>query len=85
MYVPHEAGVIEKNRTERTPSFFDVSWKVSYSFPIYKSTTLEVNAGIQNIFESYQKDFDKGPDRASSYIYGPALPRSYFAGVKVNI
>lgn len=85
MYVPHEAGVIKKNKTERTRSFCDVSWKVSYSFPIYKSSTLEFNAGIQNIFEAYQKDFDKGPDRASSYIYGPSLPRSYFAGVKLNI
>lgn len=85
MYVPHEAGVIERSRTERTPSFFDMNWKVSYNFPIYKTTTLELNAGIQNIFNAYQKDFDQGPNRASSYIYGPSLPRSYFAGVKVNI
>lgn len=85
MYVPHEAGVIERNRTEKSPSFFDMNWKFSYRFPIQKSAELELNAGVQNIFNAYQKDFDKGPDRASSYIYGPSLPRSYFAGVRINI
>ncbi|HCO67797.1 MAG TPA: TonB-dependent receptor, partial [Dysgonomonas sp.] len=84
MLVPHEAGVIEKNRTEKTPSFFDLSWKTAYEIPFFKGMSLEINAGIQNIFNSYQKDFDKGPDRASSYIYGPALPRSYYAGVKLS-
>lgn len=38
-----------------------------------------------NIFNSYQKDFDQGPDRDSGYIYGPALPRSVTVGVKVSI
>lgn len=85
MYVPHEAGVIERNRTERTPSFFDMNWKVAYNIPIYKIVNLELNAGIQNIFDAYQKDFDKGADRASSYIYGPSLPRSFFAGVKISL
>lgn len=84
MLVPHEAGVIEKNRTHKSSPFFDLSWKSAYEFTIFKGTVLEVNAGIQNIFNAYQKDFDKGPDRASSYIYGPALPRSYFAGAKLS-
>lgn len=84
MLIPHEEGVIEKNRTEKTSSFFDLNWKVGYEIPFYKGTTMELNAGIQNIFDAYQDDFDKGPDRASSYIYGPSLPRSYFAGIKLN-
>jgi outer membrane receptor for ferrienterochelin and colicins len=29
-------------------------------------------------------DFDKGADRDSGYIYGPSLPRSFFAGVKIS-
>ena len=32
----------------------------------------------------YQNDFDKGADRDSGYIYGPSLPRSFFAGVKIS-
>lgn len=45
---------------------------------------MEFNAGIQNIFNAYQKDFDKGPDRDASYIYGTSTPRSYFAGIKIS-
>ena len=41
------------------------------------------NGGIQNLTNSYQKDFDKSWNRDSNYIYGPSLPRSYYAGVKV--
>lgn len=84
MLVPHEAGVIAKNRTEKSSPFFDLGWKVSYEIPFYKSSIFEINAGIKNIFNAYQKDFDQGPDRASSYIYGPALPRSYFVGGKLS-
>jgi len=45
---------------------------------------LQLNGGVQNIFESYQKDFDRGANRDSGYIYGPSLPRSFFAGVKIS-
>ena len=30
------------------------------------------------------KDFDKGVDRDSGYIYGPSLPRSWFVGAKFS-
>ena len=83
MLVPYEGGG-ERNRTVETPSFFELGWKVAYEIPFYKGTILEVNAGIQNIFNSYQNDFDKGKDRVSSYIYGPAMPRSYFMGGKLS-
>nr|WP_231496740.1 TonB-dependent receptor [Prevotella sp. 10(H)] len=83
MLVPYEGGGI-RNRTQKTSSFFELGWKVAYEIPFYKGTNIEINAGIQNIFNSYQDDFDKGPDRVSSYIYGPALPRSYFAGAKLS-
>lgn len=28
--------------------------------------------------------FDRGAKRDSGYIYGPGMPRSYFAGVKLS-
>lgn len=83
MLVPYEGGG-DKNRTVKTSEFFELGWKVAYEIPFYKGTVFEVNAGIQNIFNSYQGDFDKGPDRVSSYIYGPAMPRSYFVGGKLS-
>lgn len=84
MLVPHEAGVIEHNVTEKSDSFFDLNWKVAYELPLYKGSIIELSAGVRNIFNSYQKDFDQGKDRASSYIYGPAMPRNYFAGAKIS-
>ena len=56
----------------------------AYDFPIFKSVTLQVNAGVQNIFDSYQDDFDKGAHRDAGYIYGPGIPRSYFVGCKIS-
>lgn len=84
MLVPHGAGVIEKPVTVMTKKFADIGLKAAYDFKLYKSINLQVNAGVQNIFNSYQNDFDKGPDRDSGYIYGPSLPRSFFAGVKIS-
>lgn len=49
-----------------------------------KTVDLQLSGGVQNILEAYQKDFDRGANRDSGYIYGPALPRSFFAGVKIS-
>ncbi len=67
-----------------TPSFVDMNLKVSYDFKVLDIVTLQVNAGVQNIFNSYQSDFDEGADRDSGYIYGPSAPRSVFAGIKMS-
>lgn len=85
MLVGHSAGSgVEEPVAVNTPKFMEVNMKLSYDFTIYKYLTLQVNGGIQNITNAYQKDFDKGWNRDSAYIYGPSLPRSYFVGVKVN-
>lgn len=84
MLVEHRAGYIEKDRAETTPSFWEMNLKAAYDFTLYKDITLQVNAGVQNLFNAYQKDFDQGKLRDSGYIYGPGLPRSYFAGVKIS-
>ena len=69
----------------RTPIFVDMGLKASYDFRIFNYSTLTLSAGVQNIFNSYQRDFDQGPDRDSGYIYGPMIPRSVFIGVKVAL
>lgn len=84
MLIGHNAGSgVEKPVAVNTPDFFAMNLKVAYDIPIYKSLTLQVNSGIQNITNAYQKDFDKGWNRDSNYIYGPSLPRSFFMGAKV--
>ena len=83
MLVQHFAGYVPEDREEKTPDFVDMSLKLAYDFPLLTSGTLQINAGIQNIFDSYQSDFDKGGSRDAGYVYGPALPRSYFVGCKI--
>ncbi|HIZ26822.1 TonB-dependent receptor [Barnesiella sp. An55] len=84
MLVQHMKGYIAKDVAETTPDFFDMTAKVSYDIPLYKAITLQLHAGVQNIFNAYQRDFDQGKDRDSGYIYGPSMPRSYFAGMKLS-
>ena len=83
MLVEHHAGMIAKNETVQTPGFWDMGFKVAYEFKIYKSFALQLNAGMQNIFNSFQRDFDSGADRDSGYIYGPTLPRTAYFGIKL--
>lgn len=85
MLIGHNAGSgVEKPEAVTTPVFFALNAKLSYDIPVYKYLTLQVNAGVQNITNAYQKDFDKGWNRDSDYIYGPSLPRSYFVGMKLT-
>ena len=91
MYVDHYAGgmlpdgsILENDRLEHTKAFFDLGLKLSYDFKIWKTIGLQVNAGVRNILNSYQRDFDRGPARDSGYIYGPLLPRSVFVGAKLS-
>ena len=81
-----ELGAMPERKAEaiRTPRFFDLGVKLAYDFKLYKTVDLQLNGGVQNLFESYQKDFDRGANRDSGYIYGPSLPRSFFAGVKIS-
>lgn len=84
MLVQHLAGYITQDEEVKTPDFLDMNMKVTYDIQLYPSLTLQLNAGVQNIFQAYQKDFDKGANRDANYIYGPNLPRSYFVGCKIT-
>ncbi|MBO7185900.1 MAG: TonB-dependent receptor [Alistipes sp.] len=90
MLVQHSAyttidGVEMPDSESVTPTFFDFGFKVGYTFHITSIINLEINAGIKNIFDSYQRDIDVGAGRDSAYIYGPAQPRTYFFGVKFTL
>ena len=83
MLVEHHAGMIAQNVTVTTPDFLDMGFKAAYDFKLYSSFSLQLNAGAQNIFNSFQNDFDSGADRDSGYIYGPTLPRTFFFGIRL--
>jgi len=83
MLVEHHAGMLEKNITVETRDFWDMGFKAAYDFKVYGSFSLQLNAGVQNMLNSFQDDFDSGADRDSGYIYGPTLPRNVFFGIKL--
>lgn len=85
MLVQHFGVDVLNNKEVWTPDFFDMNLKVSYDIDIFSYSKLQLNAGVQNIFNSYQTDFDKGENRDAGYVYGPSLPRSFFVGAKFNI
>lgn len=86
MYVPHLMSEVDgtKDLLVRSLDFFELGAKVTYDIDFASGICLQMNVGVQNIFNSYQNDFDKGAKRDSGYIYGPGAPRSYFAGVKLS-
>lgn len=65
--------------------FFDLDAKLNYRLPLSSTTTLNLSAGVQNIFNAYQNDADKGPGRASTYVYGPMAPRRLFVSASFSI
>lgn len=86
MLVQHMVGSgTDVDKAVRTRSFFDASLKVTYTMRLFNRLTLDISAGVSNIFNSYQNDFDLGSTRDSGYIYGPSLPRCVNAGFVLSI
>ena len=85
MLVQHNAGYIDADRTELTPTFWDMGMKLSYNFRLSNTIGMEINGGVKNIFDEYQRDIDAGAFRDSVYIYGPMMPRTYFIGLKFTL
>lgn len=87
MLIPYfgpEAADMDAGELRQSKVFFDTGVKFHYDMKVSKSVTMEWFAGMKNIFNSYQGDFDKGADRDPSYIYGPSLPRTIFVGFKIG-
>jgi outer membrane receptor for ferrienterochelin and colicins len=68
-----------------TSPFSEVNTKIAYQLQLKnKKTNIELYGGIKNVLNNYQSDFDKGKNRDSNYVYGPAMPQSFFIGFKVS-
>ena len=87
MLVYHNVATAAGSEVEKviTDPFLDLSLKAAYSIPFGENTVLELSIGIQNLFNSYQRDLDSGPERDAAYIYGPSLPRTLFVGANLSI
>ena len=84
MIAPHFAGYIAKDRLEKTDGFLETNVKLDFDLEFGPTMPeLEIQFGIQNLFDSYQNDFDQGPDRDAGYVYGPGRPRTFYTGLKI--
>jgi len=84
MVVPRvisETGFLELVDSEK---FLDLTTKFTYHFDVNERFHIELSTGIQNLFNSYQEDFDLGAGRDSDYIYGPNRPRTFIIGLKLG-
>jgi outer membrane receptor for ferrienterochelin and colicins len=88
MKVPHFGGApgVERDELVTSPVFWELNSKLSYRLHLHRlETDVEFSAGVQNIFNAYQSDFDLGKYRDSNYIYGPGRPRVVFVGCTVKL
>ncbi|MFY0671923.1 MAG: TonB-dependent receptor [Bacteroidia bacterium] len=75
----------EQTIIKSTDAFLENNIKLSYSFNKESHNKAQIFGGVQNIFNSYQSDFDFGANRDAGYVYGPMSPRTYFIGFKFGI
>lgn len=85
MKLPHYRGYISEDRLETTNSFWVVNLRMKKNIAVSGGSNLAVSVGLDNIFNSFQKDLDRGADRDSGYIYGPAKPRTFFVSLGYRI
>ncbi len=88
--VPHEK-VVEGQKDpelvlEESDSFTEIDFGISYrlTFSERLNSYSKINIGVKNVFDAYQSDLDYGADRDPAYVYGPSLPRTYYAGFEVS-
>lgn len=84
MIVPHYAGYIEKDRLETTSEFLTFDVIASYKIPITTDFFGAFTAGVYNITDDFQNDFDIGINRDAGYIYGPLVPRRILIGFSIG-
>jgi outer membrane receptor for ferrienterochelin and colicins len=87
MKLLHMAGApgVPHDRYHHSQPFFDQSLNLSYDVAL-KNTglILECAAGVHNVFNAYQDDFDIGKNRDSNYVYGPAKPRTWVFSLRLK-
>lgn len=84
MKVPHYAGFVPEDRLETTPSTVSVDLSLSRPFAV-GTRSLSLTGGVKNLFDEYQEDLDRGPDRDPSYVYGPRRLRSLYLSLRFEL
>lgn len=82
--VPGDPGTPETDELFNSPSTWDINSKLSYRFNFPRiDSSIELFGGVSNMLNDYQNNFDKGKNRDSGFVYGPAKPRTIFFGIRL--
>ena len=82
--LPGDPGTPENDLLFQSPSSWDIGSKFSYRIEIPRiDSSVDLFLGVSNLLDDYQNDFDKGKNRDSNYVYGPAKPRTLFFGLRI--
>lgn len=79
--VVSDSGFLQLNESQ---AFFDLNINAEIHFDVSEDFQIRLNGGVKNLLNSFQDDFDVGPTRDSDYVYGPALPRTFFLGLTIG-
>ncbi len=86
MIVPHYAGYIEEDRLEWSKNF--AVWNVivgrTFAPGGGENVKLRVFGALMNLTDDVQRDFDRGPLRDSTYVYGPTQMRQATVGLTLR-
>ena len=65
-------------------TFADLSARVAYNFKLGNSLSCELFLSCKNLTDAFQQDLDRGMMKDSKYIYGPAMPRTFYGGLSLD-
>ncbi len=74
--------IIEGETLKKADGFIVADILFSYDIHFGNETEMQFYAGVNNIFNQIQKDYDKGMYRDAGYIYGLSLPHTINFGIK---
>lgn len=84
--MPHYAGYIAEDRLETSKRF--AVWNVivgrNFAPGGGESVKLRIYGALMNLTDDVQPDFDRGPLRDSTYIYGPTQMRQATVGLTLR-
>jgi outer membrane receptor for ferrienterochelin and colicins len=88
MLAPHYAGYIPEDRLQKTPEFAVYNLVFSRAFDLSQSagnqSRMRLYLKVNNLFDAYQHDLDRGPLRDAGYFYGPMSMRAVTLGMTVT-
>jgi outer membrane receptor for ferrienterochelin and colicins len=86
--VPHYAGYIPEDRLQKTPKFAVYNLVFSRAFDLGGSSgnrrRMRLYVKVNNLFDTYQCDLDRGPLRDAAYFYGPMSMRAVTLGMTMT-